>query len=54
MQIVNLASGDIVQLMRTEGAVTELYDVAVLPGVRRPIAAWFTWPEINQPMTFAI
>jgi hypothetical protein len=52
VQIVNLASGDIVQWIRIEGAVTELYDVAVLPGVRRPMAASFTGPEINEPMTF--
>jgi uncharacterized protein (TIGR03032 family) len=52
VQIVNLASGDIVQWIRIEGAVTELYDVAVLPGVRRPMAASSTGPEINQPMTF--
>ena len=45
-------SGDIVQWIRIEGAVTELYDVAVLPGVRRPMAASFTGPEINEPMTF--
>jgi uncharacterized protein (TIGR03032 family) len=52
VQIVNLASGDIVQWIRIEGAVSELYDVAVLPGVRRPMAASFTGPEINEPMTF--
>jgi Domain of unknown function (DUF4915) len=52
VQIVNLASGDIVQWNRIEGAVTELYDVAVLPGVRRPMAASFTGPEINDPLTF--
>jgi uncharacterized protein (TIGR03032 family) len=54
VQIVNLNSGDIVQWMRIEGAVTELYDVAVLPGVRRPMASPFTGPEINEPMTFEI
>jgi uncharacterized protein (TIGR03032 family) len=52
VQIVNLASGDIVQWIRIEGAVTELYDVAVLPGVRRPMAASFTGAEINTPLTF--
>jgi len=52
VQIVNLASGDIVQWIRIEGAVSELYDVAVLPGVRRPMAASFTGPEINDPLTF--
>jgi Domain of unknown function (DUF4915) len=41
VQIVNLASGDIVQWIRIEGAV---YDVAVLPGVRRPMAASFHGP----------
>jgi uncharacterized protein (TIGR03032 family) len=54
VQIVNLNSGDIVQWMRIEGAVTELYDVAVLPGVRRPMASSFTGPEINEPMTFEV
>jgi hypothetical protein len=29
-----LAAGDIVHWIRIEGAATELYDVAVLPGVR--------------------
>ena len=38
--------------IRIEGAVSELYDVAVLPGVRRPMAASFTGPEINDPLTF--
>jgi len=54
VQIVNLTSGDIVQWIRIEGAVTELYDVAVLPGVRRPMAASFTGPEINDPLTFEV
>ncbi|MGA7804771.1 TIGR03032 family protein [Bradyrhizobium sp.] len=52
LQIVNLGSGDIVQWIRIEGAVTELYDVAVLPGVRRPMAASFTGAEIAEPLTF--
>ena len=52
VQIVNLGSDDIVQWIRIKGAVSELYDVAVLPGVRRPMAASFTGPEINDPMTF--
>ncbi len=52
VQVVNLASGDIVQWIRIEGAVSELYDVAVLPGVRRPMAASFTGAEINNPLTF--
>jgi Domain of unknown function (DUF4915) len=49
LQIVNLVSGDIVQWIRIEGAVSELYDVAVLPGVRRPMAASFTGPRSTIP-----
>ena len=30
----------------------ELYDVAVLPGVRRPMVASFTGAEINNPLMF--
>jgi uncharacterized protein (TIGR03032 family) len=38
VQIVNLSSGDIVEWIRLEGEVSELFDVAVMPGVRWPIA----------------
>jgi uncharacterized protein (TIGR03032 family) len=34
--IVDLAKGDIVEWMRIEGDVMELFDVAVIPGVRGP------------------
>ena len=54
VQIVNLGSDDIVQWIRIKGAVSELYDVAVLPGVRRPMAASFAGPEINDPVTFEV
>jgi Domain of unknown function (DUF4915) len=36
--IINLRLGDIVHWLRIEGIVEELYDVAVLPGVCRPMA----------------
>src|SRR6202051_4792585 len=52
VQIVNLASGDIVQWIRTEGGVAQLYDAAALRGVRGPMATSFTAPEISEPMTF--
>lgn len=35
--VIDLASGDIVHWLRIEGVVQELFDVAVLPGVRRPM-----------------
>lgn len=34
VQIVDLASGAIVEWLRLDGAITELFDVTVLPGVR--------------------
>lgn len=51
LQIVNLASGDIVQWIRLEAPVTELFDVAVLPAVRRPMAAGFLTDEIHRTIT---
>ena len=34
--VVDLRNGDIVHYLRLEGAVTELFDVAVIPEVRCP------------------
>lgn len=36
--VVDLRSGDTVHWIRVEGIVTEIYDVAIIPGVRRPMA----------------
>ena len=36
--VVNLTNGDIVEWIKLEGMITELFDVAVLPGVRCPMA----------------
>jgi hypothetical protein len=34
--VVDLKTGDVVHSLFIEGIVTELYDVAVLPGIRQP------------------
>jgi uncharacterized protein (TIGR03032 family) len=52
VQIVNLASGDIVEWIRLEGGVSELFDIAVLPGVRWPAATGFLNDEIHKLYTF--
>ena len=52
VQIVDLGSGSIVQWLRIEGAVTELFDVAVLPGVRRPTATSPTDTELTSLITY--
>ncbi len=51
LQVIDLRSGDIVHWLRFEGMVEELYDVAVIPGVRRPAALGFKSDEIRRTIT---
>ncbi len=44
--IIDLRTGDVAQWLRVEGLVRELYDVAVLPQVSRPMALGFKTDEI--------
>jgi uncharacterized protein (TIGR03032 family) len=46
--IIDLRSGDVIHWIRIEGMVSELYDVVVLPGVRRPMALGFKTDEIQR------
>lgn len=46
--IVDLRSGDAVHWLRMDGAVEELYDVAVLPNCRCPMAIGFQTDEIRR------
>jgi uncharacterized protein (TIGR03032 family) len=46
--IIDLKSGDCVHWVRVEGSVRELYDVAVLPHVVRPMALGFKTGEIER------
>ena len=46
--IIDLRTGDAVHWVRFEGAIEELYDVAVLRGCRRPIAIGFQSDEIRR------
>ena len=48
VQVVDLRTGDVVHWLRMEGVVEELYDVVVLPGVRRPMALGFKTDEIRR------
>lgn len=50
--VVNLASGDIVEWIRLEGHITELFDVTVMPGVRCPMSIGPASPEIQSTITF--
>jgi len=51
LQVIDLATGDIVHWLRIEGIVQELYDVAVLPGVQRPMALGFLSDEIRRMLS---
>lgn len=51
LQVIDLRSGDIVHWLRIGGVVEELYDVVVLPGVRRPMAIGFKTDEIRRVVT---
>jgi uncharacterized protein (TIGR03032 family) len=44
--IIDLKTGDVAHWLRVEGLVRELYDVAVLPQVARPMALGFKTDEI--------
>jgi uncharacterized protein (TIGR03032 family) len=49
--IVDLRTGDVVHSLRIEGVVQELYDVQVLPNIRRPMAIGFKTDEIRRVIT---
>ena len=46
--VIDLRSGDLVHTLRIERIITELYDVAVIPGIRRPMAIGFRSDEIRR------
>jgi uncharacterized protein (TIGR03032 family) len=46
--VIDMTNGDIVQWLRLEGVITELYDVAVLPSAARPKAIGFKTDEIRH------
>jgi uncharacterized protein (TIGR03032 family) len=49
--VVDTRSGEIAHWLRLDGAVEELYDVAVLPAVRRPMALGLVTEEIQRTIT---
>jgi uncharacterized protein (TIGR03032 family) len=51
LMVIDLRTGDIVHWLNIAGVVEELYDVAVLPGVVRPMALGFKSDEIRRVLT---
>jgi uncharacterized protein (TIGR03032 family) len=50
--VVNLASGDIVEWIKLEGHITELFDVTVMPGVTCPMSVGPGTAEIQSTISF--
>lgn len=48
LAVIDTRSGDMTGWVRLEGVVRELYDVAVLPAVRRPSLIGFKTDEVNR------
>lgn len=48
LAVFSLSSGDMVGWLRLEGLVSELYDVAAVPGVRRPSLVGFKSDEVKR------
>ncbi len=54
VQIINLTTGDVVEWIRFQTAVTELLDVCAIPGVRLPSAHASSSPEIDKLFTIEV
>ncbi|MBA2592198.1 MAG: TIGR03032 family protein [Gammaproteobacteria bacterium] len=49
--VIDMRSGDTVHWLRLTGVIEELYDVAMLPGVVRPMALGFRSDEVQRLIT---
>jgi len=54
VQIVELATGNIVEWIRLEGGISELFDMQVIPGVRRAACTGVLTDEIQNFVTFEV
>ncbi len=52
LQIVSLSRGEVAHWVRIEGDIRELYDIVVLPDVKRPRAAGVLDDEVNHNIWF--
>ncbi len=51
VHIINLQTGDVVEWIRLDGSIRELFDVIALPGVRCPMAAPLQGPDLSALVT---
>ncbi len=52
VQIISLTNGDVMNWIRFDGDVTELFDISFLPNVRNPMMIGLRTPEIRDLITF--
>lgn len=52
IQIVDLRTGGIVEWLRLDGFIQELFDVGVIPGARCPMALGVGTPEVQHTISF--
>lgn len=48
LQVINIHTGDVVEYLRLDGIVKELYDVMVMPNVKRPLLIGVQKDEIKR------
>ena len=52
MPMLGAETGNVAHWLRFDGAITELFDICVLPGVRNPITLGPNSAEIRDFITF--
>jgi hypothetical protein len=52
VQIVSLTNGDVMNWIRFEGDITEVFDLCFLPNVKNPMVVGLRTPEIRELITF--
>lgn len=52
VQIVSLTTGDVVNWIRFEGDISEIFDISFLPGVKHPMMIGLRTAEIRDLITF--
>jgi uncharacterized protein (TIGR03032 family) len=53
VQIVSLTNGDVLNWIRFEGDITEVFDLCFLPNVKNPMVVGLRTPEIRELITFS-
>src|SRR5688572_12244072 len=52
VQIISLLNGDVMNWIRFEGDMSEIFDISFLPNVRNPMMVGLRTPEIRELITF--